>query len=62
MSDNGQENTIELPHSLTVRDLAETMQSSPIEVIKTLMANGVMANINQLIDFDTAAIVAAEMG
>ena len=38
------------------------MQTSPIEVIKTLMANGVMANINQQIDFDTAAIVASEMG
>jgi translation initiation factor IF-2 len=38
------------------------MDASPIEIIKTLMANGVMANINQQIDFDTAAIVAAEMG
>ena len=53
---------IELPQSLTVRDLAEAMEASPIEVIKTLMANGVMANINQLIDFDTAEIVAAELG
>ena len=55
-------NVIELPASLTVRYLAEAINSSPIEVIKTLMANGVMANINQQIDFDTAAIVAAEMG
>ena len=60
---NGQEiKTIELPSSITVRDLANKIESSPIEVIKNLMANGVMANINQLIDFDTAAIVAAEMG
>jgi translation initiation factor IF-2 len=63
MSDNGHnEKTIELPASITVRELAQSIQSSPIEVIKTLMANGVMANINQQIDFDTAAIVAAEMG
>jgi translation initiation factor IF-2 len=63
MSDNGQKTkTIELPASITVRELAQTIQSSPIEVIKTLMANGVMANINQQIDFDTAAIVASEMG
>jgi translation initiation factor IF-2 len=55
-------NTIELPPTITVRELAETIHSSPIEVIKNLMANGVMANINQQIDFDTAAIVAAEMG
>lgn len=63
MSDNGQnDKTIELPASITVRELAQSIKSSPIEVIKTLMANGVMANINQQIDFDAAAIVAAEMG
>lgn len=63
MSDNGQSlKTIELPANITVRELAQIIQSSPIEVIKTLMANGVMANINQQIDFDTAAIVASEMG
>ncbi len=62
MSDNGHGMIIELPQSLSVRDLAQSINVSPIEVIKTLMANGVMANINQLIDFDTAAVVAAEMG
>lgn len=63
MSENGQENIIiELPVSITVRELAQTLEASPIEVIKTLMANGMMANINQEIDFDTAAIVSAEMG
>ncbi len=63
MSDNGHDNkTIKLPSSITVRELAQSIQSSPIEVIKTLMANGVMANINQQIDFDTAAVVASEMG
>jgi translation initiation factor IF-2 len=61
MSENGHE-SIELPPSITVRDLAQAINSSPIEIIKALMANGVMANINQLIDFDTAAVVAAEMG
>ena len=63
MSENGRSlKTIELPSNITVRDLAYTINSSPIEIIKSLMANGVMANINQQIDFDTAAIVAAEMG
>jgi translation initiation factor IF-2 len=63
MSENGQETKIiELPGSITVRELAQTLDASPIEVIKTLMANGMMANINQEIDFDTAAIVSAEMG
>src|SRR3989304_5323421 len=61
MSENGHKK-IELPASITVRKLALNVEASPIDVIKTLMANGVMANINQLIDFDTAAIVAAEMG
>ncbi len=63
MSENGQElKHVELPFSITVRDLAETLDASPIEIIKTLMANGMMANINQEIDFDTAAIISAEMG
>lgn len=53
---------IELPSNLTVRELAERIEASPIQVIKTLMNNGVMASINQLIDFDSAAIVAEELG
>ena len=54
--------SIELPANLTVRELADSLKASPIQIIKTLMANGVMANINQQIDFDTAAIVASELG
>ena len=61
MSDNDQ-NKIILPYSISVRDLAEELNASPIEVIKVLMANGVMASINQNIDFDTAAVVASELG
>ncbi|MEZ4510639.1 MAG: translation initiation factor IF-2 [Chloroflexota bacterium] len=53
---------IELPDFVTVRELATIMNVSPINVIKELMGNGIMANINQQIDFDTAAIVAEEMG
>ena len=62
MSNNGEIKPIELPSSVTVRELSERLQTSPIDVIKTLMSNGVMANINQEIDFDTAAIIAAELG
>ena len=61
MSDNGHKR-IELPANITVRDLATYIDTSAIQIIKSLMTNGVMANINQQIDFDTAAIVAAEMG
>ncbi len=54
--------TIELPGMITVRELGLAIQVSPIEIIKILMNNGVMANINQPIDFDTAAVVASELG
>lgn len=53
---------IEVPDFITVRDLSERLEVSPINIIKELMSNGIMANINQEIDFDTAAIVAEEMG
>ena len=60
MSEN-EKITVELPTSITIRDLGERIGSSPIQIIKILMSNGVMANINQVIDFDTAAIVCAEL-
>ncbi len=53
---------IEIPEFITVRDLANSLRVSPIDVIKELMNNGIMANINQQIDFDTAAIIAEEFG
>jgi translation initiation factor IF-2 len=60
MSSNG--NKIELPASIVIRDLAQVVGKSPIDLIKKLMSNGVMATINQSVDFDTAAIVVAEYG
>ena len=57
MSNNG--NKIELPASIVIRDLAQKIEKSPIDLIKKLMSNGVMATINQSVDFDTAAIVVA---
>ena len=61
MSNNGSEK-IELPSVVSVRDFATRLSVSPIDIIKKLMNNGVMASINQTIDYDTAAIVAAEFG
>jgi translation initiation factor IF-2 len=58
----GNGRTIEVPRVLTVKELGELMGVSPVEVIKELMKNGVMAAINQSIDFDTAAIVAHDLG
>ena len=53
---------VTVPELVTVRELADLIEVSPIAVIKQLMANGVIANINQQIDYETAAIVAEEMG
>ena len=53
---------VSLPPALSVKQLADILQVSGVEVIKQLMRNGVMANINQAIDFDTAAMVASYFG
>ncbi len=53
---------VEIPEFLTVRDLANLISASPIEIMKRLISNGIMATINQQIDYDTAAIVVEEMG
>jgi translation initiation factor IF-2 len=51
-----------LPPTLSVKDLAEKLSVSPVEVIKKLMASRILATINQVIDFSTAEIVADEFG
>ena len=53
---------VEVPDFVTVRELAELIDASPIDVMKQLINNGIMASINQQIDFDTAAIVVEELG
>ena len=62
MTINQTKKAILISDFLTVRELADLMAVSPIDVIKELMKNGILANINQQIDFETAAIVAEEMG
>ena len=54
--------TVKIPEEITVGELASRMKKTAGEVIKLLMKNGVMAAINQTIDFDTAEYVATEMG
>ena len=54
--------TVKIPEEITVGELASRMKKTAGEVIKCLMKNGVMAAINQTIDFDTAEFVATEMG
>ena len=54
--------TVKIPEEITVGELASRMKKTAGEVIKLLMKNGVMAGLNQTIDFDTAEFVAVEMG
>jgi translation initiation factor IF-2 len=53
---------ITLPQTITVKQLADLLKVSAVEVIKQLMRNGVMANINQAVDYDTAALVVSHFG
>jgi translation initiation factor IF-2 len=53
---------VELPHSLSVRQLADALQVSAIDIIKQLMRKDIMANINQVIDYDIASEMAAALG
>ena len=53
---------IEIPHTLSVRQLADLLRVSAIDIIKQLMRKDVMANINQVIDYEVAAAVAVDLG
>ena len=53
---------VQIPDEISVGELASRMKKTGAEVVKCLMNNGVMASLSQLIDFDTAAIIAEEMG
>ncbi len=53
---------VKIPDEITVSELASRMKKTVAEVIKCLMKNGVMAGMNQTIDFDTAEFVATELG
>ena len=53
---------IEIPETITVKDLAAEMKKTTAEVIKKLLSYGIMATINNELDFDTAYLVAQEFG
>src|SRR3954471_19130687 len=53
---------IELPGTITVKELAELLSVNPADVIRELIKSGIFATINQLIDRDTASLVAGELG
>ena len=57
-----QQITIEVPEEITVGELSNLLRMTATEVIKKLMVLGVMATVNEVIDYDTAEIVATELG
>ena len=54
--------TLTLPDTLTVKELAELLDQSPIDVIKQLMRHGIMVAVNQVIDHQVATVAAAAYG
>ena len=62
VADPRERGAIELPSTITVKDLAELLAVNPADVIRELIKSGIFATINQLIDRDTASLVAGELG
>ncbi|MCI9121585.1 MAG: translation initiation factor IF-2 [Oscillibacter sp.] len=53
---------VQIPDEISVGELASRMKKTGAEVVKALMKNGIMASLPQMIDYDTAAFIAEEMG
>ncbi len=53
---------IELPGTITVKELGELLGVNPADIIRELIKSGIFATINQLVDRDTASLVAGELG
>jgi translation initiation factor IF-2 len=62
VADPRERGAIELPSSITVKDLADLLGVNPADVIRELIKSGIFANINQGIDRETASLVAEELG
>jgi translation initiation factor IF-2 len=62
VADPKERGAIELPATITVKELAELLGVNPADVIRELIKSGIFATINQLIDRDTASLVAGELG
>ena len=62
VADPRERGAIELPATITVKELAELLAVNPADVIRELIKSGIFATINQLIDRDTASLVAGELG
>src|SRR5688500_2195631 len=62
VADPRERGAIELPATITVKELADLLSVNPADVIRELIKSGIFATINQLIDRDTASLVASELG
>src|SRR6478736_1150779 len=62
VADPRERGAVELPATITVKELAELLTVNPADVIRELIKSGIFATINQLIDRDTASLVAGELG
>src|SRR2546426_11519363 len=62
VADPRERGAVELPATITVKELAELLTVNPADVIRELIKSGIFATINQLIDRDTASLVASELG
>jgi translation initiation factor IF-2 len=62
VADPRERGAIELPPTITVKELADLLAVNPADVIRELIKSGIFATINQLIDRDTASLVAGELG
>jgi translation initiation factor IF-2 len=60
--DPSERGAVELPATITVKELADLLGTSPADIIRELIKSGIFATINQLIDRDTASLVAEELG
>ena len=62
VADPRERGPIELPATITVKELADLLSVNPADVIRELIKSGIFATINQLIDRDTASLVSSELG
>src|SRR5690349_13190372 len=62
VADPRERGAVELPATITVKELADLLAVNPADVIRELIKSGIFATINQLIDRDTASLVAGELG
>ncbi len=62
ITDPSERDALELPATITVKEMADLLDVNPADIIRELIKSGIFATINQLIDRDTASLVAEELG